>query len=88
MFLLAAQAQTWKEKIMTKSELNKIMKENYIFPSEVDDAIQFVQDLLELRAYELEENEPYAINTINRLREAAHEVWELQEYVEDALEEE
>lgn len=73
---------------MTKIELDKIMKENYIFPSEVDDAIQFVQDLLEFKAKELEENEPYAINTIRRLRDAAHEVWELQDYVEHALEEE
>jgi len=73
---------------MTKAELKKIMADNYIFASEVDDAIQFVQDLLEFKAKELEENEPYAINTIRRLRDAAHEVWELQDYVEYALEEE
>lgn len=73
---------------MTKAELDKIMKENYIFPAEVDDAIQFVQDLLEFRADEIEKNEPYATNTIRRLREAAHEVWKLQDYVENALEEE
>ena len=71
---------------MTKVELHKIMAENYIFPSEVDDAIQFVQDILEFKAKELEKNEPYATNAIRRLREAAHEVWELQDYVEDALE--
>lgn len=71
---------------MTKVELEKIMEENYIFPSEVDDAIQFIQDLLEFQAKELEENEPYATNTIRRLRDAAHEVWGLQEYVEDARE--
>lgn len=73
---------------MTKAELDKIMKENYIFPSELDDAIQFVQDLLEFRANEIEKNEPYATNAIRRLREAAHEVWELQDYVENILEEE
>lgn len=73
---------------MTKAQLKKIMSENYIFEPEVVDAIQFVQDLLEFKAKELEENEPYATNTIRRLRDAAHEVWELQEYVEDALEEE
>jgi hypothetical protein len=71
---------------MTRVELSKIMGENYIFPSEVDDAIQFVQDLLEFKAKELEKNEPYATNAIRRLREAAHEVWELQDYVEDTLE--
>ena len=73
---------------MTKIELDKIMKENYIFPSELDDVIQFVQDLLEFQANELEQNEPYAINTIRRLRDAAHGVWRLQEYVEETLEEE
>ena len=73
---------------MTKAELHNIMEENYIFLSEVDDAIQFVQDLLEFKAKELEQNEPYATNTIRRLRDAAHEVWELQEYIEDAMEEE
>lgn len=73
---------------MTKVELEKIMEENYIFPSEVVDAIQFVQDLLEFHAKEIEENEPYAFNTIKSLRDAAHEVWYLQEYVEDALEQE
>lgn len=72
---------------MTRVELSKIMGENYIFPSEVDDAIQFVQDLLEFKANELEKNEPYAVNTIRRLRDAAHEVWELQDYVMDALDE-
>ena len=72
---------------MTKAELKKIMGDNYIFESEVDDAIQFVQDLLEFMAKEFEKNEPYAVNTIRRLKDAAHEVWGLQEYVEDALEE-
>ncbi len=73
---------------MTKAELKKIMKDNYIFDSEIDDTIQFVQDLLEFKAKELEKNEPYATNTIRRLKDAAHEVWGLQEYVEDAMEEE
>ena len=72
---------------MTKAELKKIMEDNYIFVSEVEDAINFVQDLLEFQVKELEKNEPYATNTIKRLRDAAHEVWELQEYVEDAMEE-
>ena len=72
---------------MTKAELKKIMNDNYIFEPEVVDAIQFVQDLLELRADEIERNEPYATNSIQLLRDAAREVWYLQEYVEDALEE-
>ena len=73
---------------MTKAELHKIMEDNYMFPSEVDDAIQFVQDLLEFRAKEMEKNEPDAVIGIAYLKRAAREVWELQEYVEDAREEE
>ena len=73
---------------MTKAELDKIMKENYIYPPEVDNIIQFVQDLLEFQAKELAEKEPYARNTIHRLRESAHDVWELQAYVEDVFEDE
>ena len=72
---------------MTRAELDKIMKENCIF-NDLDDVIQFVQDLLGFKADEIEKNEPYATKTIRRLREAAHEVWELQEYIEDVLEEE
>lgn len=73
---------------MTKAELKKIMSDNYIFESEVDDAIQFVQDLLEFQAKELEETEPYAVNTIKRLCDSAYEVWNLLEYIEDVKEQE
>ena len=73
---------------MTKADLKKIMSDNYIFDSEVDDAIQFVQDLLEFQAKELEETEPYAFNTIRRLRDGAHEVFCLLDYIEDAREQE
>ena len=72
---------------MTKAELTKILKDNYIFQSDACDAIQFVQDLLEFRAKELEKNEPYAFNTIRKLKDAADEVWNLQDYVEYAMEE-
>lgn len=71
---------------MTKAELKKIMEDNYIFPSEVDDAIQFVQDLLEFQAKEIEQNEPYATKTIRRLRDSAYEVGNLLDYIEDIRE--
>lgn len=71
---------------MTKADLKKIMDDNYILSSDVDDAIYFVEDLLEFQARELEQNEPYAINTIRRLRDAAHELLYLHGYVEDARE--
>ena len=73
---------------MTKAELKKIMDHNYIFGSEVDDAINFVNELLEFQAKELEENEPYATNTIKRLRDSAYEVFNLFEYIEDVREKE
>lgn len=73
---------------MTKTELQKIMSDNCIIECEVYDAIQFVQDLLEFQARELEETEPYATNTIRRLRDSAHEVWNLLDYIEDVKEKE
>ena len=71
---------------MTKADIYKIMEDNSIFPSEVDDAIRFVADLLEFCAKEIEENEPYATTSIRRLKEAAWEAWSLHEYVEDVME--
>ena len=73
---------------MTKAELKKIMSDNCIIACEVDDAIQFVQDLLEFQAKELEETEPYTTNAIRRLYDAAHEVCGLLDYIEDAREQE
>ena len=73
---------------MKKAQLKKIMEDNYIFNSDWMDAIQFVQDLLEFQVDELKENEPYATVTINKLEEAIYEVFSLQSYVEDVLEEE
>lgn len=72
--------------MMTKTQLKKIMEDNYIFGTDWMDAIQFVQDLLEHQADELKENEPYATVTINKIEEAIYEVFSLQSYVEDVLE--
>ena len=71
---------------MTKAELKKIMRDNCIFEPDIEDAINFVNDLLEFQAKELEETEPYAVNTIRRLRDAAYEVWNLLDYIEDIKE--
>lgn len=69
---------------MTKRQIEEIMKRNFILSCEVEDSINFVRDLLELEAEELEEKEPYAKNTINRLKEAAYEVFCLIDYIEEA----
>ena len=72
---------------MTKEQLQKIMKRNAILSCEVEDAIDFVNDLLEFQAKELEETESYATNTIRRLKDAAYEVFCLKDYIEDVKEE-
>jgi len=72
---------------MTRSELEEIMKRNMIFDCEIDDAINFVTDLLEHRANEIKENEPYATRTIRDIESAANIVWNLQDYIGDVTEE-
>ena len=71
---------------MTKAKLKKLMKEHLVFESEIDDIFEFVLDLLEARADEIEKAYPYAFNTINRLRSAAYETYDLIDYVHEILE--
>ena len=68
---------------MTKEQLKEIMNKRCIVGCEVEDVIYFVQDLLEFRADELKENEPYATRSIDRLEDAAREVWDLIDYLQD-----
>lgn len=72
---------------MTKAELNKLMKEHCIVPSELDDIIDFVSALLYMRRKELEDNEPYATRTIDMLFNAEREVWDLLDYISELEEE-
>lgn len=69
---------------MTKQQFEEILKRNLILPCDVEDSIDFVNELLELQARELEETEPYAVNTIRRLKDAAYEVFCLKDYLEEA----
>ena len=57
---------------MTKENLKEIMKKYCIVSCEIDDVIYFVQDLLEFQANELKKTEPYAVNSIRRLEDAAY----------------
>ena len=68
---------------MTKEQLKEIMNKHCIVGCEVEDVIYFVQDLLEFRADELKEKEPYATRSIDRLEDAAREVWDLIDYLQD-----
>lgn len=71
---------------MTKAELKKIASDNTILECEVENAIEFVRDLLEFYAKEIEENEPYATRIIDRLWRAARDVDDLIEYVSECEE--
>ena len=72
---------------MTKGKLKELMKEHCIVPSELDDVIDFVAELLYLRRMELEDTEPYATRTIDDLFKAEHEVYDLIEYINELEEE-
>lgn len=71
---------------MTREQFKEIMRRHCIVDCEVEDVIYFIQDLLEFQADELKENEPYATRSINRLEEAAREVYGLLDYLEDVME--
>lgn len=68
---------------MTKEQLKEIMRQHCIVDCEVEDVIYFVQDLLVFQQNELKEKEPYATTSIRRLDEAAWQVWNLIEYLQD-----
>lgn len=71
---------------MNKTELKKLMEDYCVTESELDDIIWFIQELLERKAKELRDEEPYATTAIRRLKEAAYEVYNLTDYIENAME--
>lgn len=71
---------------MTNTDLQKLMKEHNIVPSELDDVFYFVSDLLYFRRKELEKSEPYAVRSINALENAEHEVYDLIDYISEVEE--
>ena len=68
---------------MTKTELKSLMNKHCIVPSELDDVLDFVSDLLYCRKKELEKNEPYAVRSINALENAEHEIYDLVDYISE-----
>lgn len=72
---------------MTKAKLQEIMKQYCIIECELDDVIRFVNEVLYERRRELEQNEPYATNTIKKLHDAEMEVWDLRYYIDEIMEE-
>jgi hypothetical protein len=68
---------------MKKTELKELMQQHCIVPSELDDIIDFVAELLYLRRKELSDDEPYATRTIDDLFKAEHEVYDLINYISE-----
>lgn len=73
-------------KKMTLKELVEL-KKRYCIYDDTSDVLDFVSELLYRRAREIEKEEPYATRTVDFLDKAAHEVWELIEYVSELEEE-
>lgn len=71
---------------MTRQELIEIMERNDFFQSEIESSINFVTDMLETLANEIEANEPYAVNTVKDMRIAAREVRDLEMAIWEAME--
>ena len=71
---------------MTRQELIEIMERNDFFQSEIESAIYFIVDMLETVADKLEKDEPYAINTIKKMRDGAREVRNLEDIIWEAME--
>jgi hypothetical protein len=67
---------------MTIKELNEL-KKRYCIYDDTAEVLDFVSELLYLRARELEKEEPYATRAIDFLDKAAHEVWELIDYISE-----
>lgn len=72
---------------MKKAELKELQRKHCILDCEVEDVLNFVNELLETKADELEADEPTAWSTIQRIRAATYEVFELREYIETIIEE-
>ena len=71
---------------MKRKQLEEIMERNDFFESEIESAINFIEDMLLELAKETEKNEPYATNSIQRMRDAAREVRALDDIIWEAME--
>lgn len=71
---------------MKRKQLEEIMERNDFFESEIESAINFIEDMLLELAKETEKNEPYATNSIQRMRSAAREVRALDDAIWEAME--
>ena len=64
--------------VISTEKMKEILeKYSFITDSDVIEALNFTQEILEAEADALKEKEPYATTTINRLNAAAYEVFEI-----------
>ena len=73
---------------MNREDLVGLMRQHLIADCELETVIQFVHDLLHLKAHHISETEPYAVVTLERIKNAASEVWYLLDDIEEAMEDE
>lgn len=70
---------------MSPRELNEFLRNHNLVVEDALGCIEFVEDFLDYQLKKLKEEEPYATNTIARLKAAKHEVsclaWTLEELV-------
>ena len=57
-----------------REKFDKILKDHGICGEDIEEILYSVSDMLKLVAKETKDNEPYAINSIDRLEKAAYEV--------------
>ena len=69
---------------MKKSDLKNLMKKYDIVS--YADTCDFVSDLLAILANEINEEEPYAVNTIKEYKKASYRVFDLVNEIEEILE--
>lgn len=60
-----------------KEKFEEILKEHGIYGEDVEEILYAVSDMLNYAADKTRKEEPYAVNSIDRVEKAAYEVWNL-----------
>ena len=71
---------------MTLNEFYEL-KAKYFIYDDIDNILDFVSELLNRKAREIEKNEPSAWKAVELLDKAAYEVWDLIDYIGELEEE-
>ena len=60
-----------------REDFEKILREHGIYGEDVEEILYAVSDLLDFVADKMKKEEPYATNSIKRIEEASHEIFNL-----------